>query len=167
VTSLSIEKIAPHHVVETFDCGQEALNRYLIRFALASQRASTAQTYVGLTGDLVVGFYTLVAGEVAYDDAPDRLAKGLAHHPIPIMLLARLAVSRDWQGQGLGAGLLKDAMRRTLQAADIAGIRAFAVHAKDGKAVAFYRHFDFLPSPTDLLHLFLLMKDLKRVFSKT
>ncbi len=122
---------------------------------------------MGLSGNLAFGFYTLVVGEVTYDDAPDRLAKGLARHPIPIMLLARLAVSRDWQGRGLGAGLLKDAMRRTLQAADIAGIRAFAVHAKDDKAGAFYRHFDFLPSPTDPLHLFLLMKDLKRVFSKT
>jgi len=79
------------------------------------------------------------------------------------MLLARLAVSKDWQGQGLGAGLLKDAMRRTLQAADIAGIRAFAVHAKDDSARAFYEHFGFLPSPTDPSHLFLLMKDLRNV----
>ena len=97
---------------------------------------------------------------------PAGLAKGLARHPIPIMLLARLAVSLDWQGRGLGAGLLKDAMRRTLQAADIAGIRAFAVHAKDGNAAAFYQHFDFLPSPTDPLHLFLLIKDLKQVLSE-
>jgi GNAT superfamily N-acetyltransferase len=161
VSGLHIEKLAAHHIVETFDCGQEALNRYLIRFALANQRASTAQTYLGLADDCVVGFYTLVVGEVAFDDAPGRLAKGLARHPIPIMLLARLAVSRDWQGRGLGGGLLKDAMRRTVQAADIAGIRAFAVHAKDDAAEAFYRHFDFVPSPTDPLHLFLLMKDLR------
>jgi GNAT superfamily N-acetyltransferase len=162
VTGLRIEKLAAHHTVETFDCGQEALNRYLIRFALANQRASTAQTYLGLADNRVAGFYTLLVGEVAYDDAPERLAKGLAHHPIPIMLLARLAVSRDWQGRGLGGGLLKDAMRRTLQAAGIAGIRAFAVHAKDEAAEAFYRHFDFVPSPADPLHLFLLMKDLRR-----
>jgi GNAT superfamily N-acetyltransferase len=162
VSGLHIEKLATHHVVETFDCGQEALNRYLIRFALANQRASTAQTYLGLADDRVVGFYTLVVGEVAFDDAPGRLAKGLARHPIPIMLLARLAVSREWQGRGLGGGLLKDAMRRTVQAADIAGIRAFGVHAKDDAAEAFYRHFDFVPSPTDPLHLFLLMKDLRQ-----
>jgi GNAT superfamily N-acetyltransferase len=79
------------------------------------------------------------------------------------MLLARLAVSQHWQGKGLGAGLLKDAMQRTLQAADIAGIRAFAVHAKDESARAFYEHFDFLPSPTDPLHLFLLIKDLRSI----
>jgi GNAT superfamily N-acetyltransferase len=79
------------------------------------------------------------------------------------MLLARLAVSTAWQGRGLGAGLLKDAMRRTLQAADIAGIRAFAVHAKDEPARRFYEHFGFAPSPTDPLHLFLLIKDIRRV----
>ena len=78
------------------------------------------------------------------------------------MLLARLAVAKNWQGKGVGAGLLKDAMRRTLQAADIAGIRAFVVHAKDATASAFYRHFDFLPSETDPLHLFLLVKELRR-----
>jgi GNAT superfamily N-acetyltransferase len=153
----------PQHQVESFDCGQAALNDYLIRFALTNQRANTAQTYVGLSGDEVVGFYTLVVGEVAFDDAPERLAKGLAHHSIPIMLLARLAVALTWQGEGLGAGFLKDAMLRTLQAADIAGIRAFAVHAKDDAAAAFYRHFDFIPAPTDPLHLFLLLKDLKRL----
>ncbi len=166
MTGLTIEKIAPHHAVENFDCGHEALNRYLARFALINQRASTAQTYLGLADGLVAGFYTLAVGEAACGDAPSRLAKGLARHPIPIMLLARLAVSLDWQGRGLGAGLLKDAMRRTLQAADIAGIRAFAVHAKDGNAAAFYQHFDFLPSPTDPLHLFLLIKDLKQVLSE-
>jgi GNAT superfamily N-acetyltransferase len=165
VSNFTIEKIAPHHAVEMFDCGQEPLNRYLKRFALANQRASTAQTYLGLAEANVVGFYTLVVGETSYEDAPERLAKGLARHPIPIMLLARLAISLSWQGQGLGAGLLKDAMRRTLQAADIAGIRAFAVHAKDDKVVAFYRHFDFLPSPTDPLHLFILLKDLKAILT--
>jgi GNAT superfamily N-acetyltransferase len=166
MTAFSIEKIAPHHAVEGFDCGSEALNRYLIRFALANQRASTAQTYLGLADGRVIGFYTLVVGEIAYDDGPERLGKGLARHPIPVMLLARLAVSRDWQGCGLGAGLLKDAMRRTMQAADIAGIRALAVHAKDDKAVAFYQRFDFLPSPTDPLHYFLLLKDLRKAVSE-
>jgi GNAT superfamily N-acetyltransferase len=165
VTSFRIEKIAAHHAVEGFDCGQEALNRYLVRFALANQRTSTAQTYLGLADSRVIGFYTLVVGEIAFDDAPERLGKGLARHPIPVMLLARLAVSNAWRGQGLGAGLLKDAMRRTAQAADIAGIRAFAVHAKDDAAAAFYRRIDFLPSPTDPMHLFLLMKDLRRAMA--
>jgi GNAT superfamily N-acetyltransferase len=77
------------------------------------------------------------------------------------MLLARLAIANSWQGKGLGAGLLKDAMLRTLQAADIAGIRAFAVHAKDDEARAFYEHFNFVPSPSDPYHLFRLMKDVR------
>lgn len=81
---------------------------------------------------------------------------------MPLMLLARLAVDRNWQGRGLAAGLMKDAMRLTVQAADIAGIRALAVHAKDDAARAFYRLFDFIESPTDPLHLFLLLKDLRR-----
>ncbi|MEX2112439.1 MAG: GNAT family N-acetyltransferase, partial [Pirellulales bacterium] len=88
-----------------------------------NQKAEASQSYVALIGDEVVGFYTLVVAQVEYDDAPQRLGKGIAKHPIPLMLLARLAVATSRQGQGLGSGLLKDAMLRTLQAADIAGIR--------------------------------------------
>jgi GNAT superfamily N-acetyltransferase len=160
---LTIEKLRADHSVADFDCGSQELNRFLARFALTNQQAGAAQTYVALSGSTVVGYYSLAVGEVAYDGAPDRLSKGLARHPIPIMLLARLAVSSAWQGQGLGAGLLKDSMRRTLQAADIAGIRAFAVHAKDEHARDFYAHFGFIPSPTDPLHLYLLIKDIRRV----
>lgn len=161
MTAFLVEKLSRHHAIDEFDCGEEALNRFLIRFALANQQANASQTYVGLADDAVIGFYTLVVGEVRYDDAPERLTKGLARHPVPIMLLARLAVSREWQGKGVGAGLLRDAVLRTLQAADIAGIRALAVHAKDDDARAFYQRFDFLESPTDPLHLFALIKDLR------
>jgi predicted N-acetyltransferase YhbS len=163
MTRFRIEKLTQHHALNDFDCGQEALNRFLKRFAVANQQANAAQTYVGLADDVVIGFYTLVVAEVAFDDAPQRLTKGLARHGVPIMLLARLAVNAGWQGKRIGAGLLKDAMRRTMQAADIAGIRAFAVHAKDEAASAFYRHFDFIASPTDPLHLFMLVKDLRRM----
>jgi GNAT superfamily N-acetyltransferase len=165
VTGLRIEKLARQHAVDTFDCGREELNRYLLRYAWVSQQANAAQTYLGLAGDAVIGFYTLVVGEVAYDDAPHRLTKGLARHPVPIMLVARLAVSVEWQGKRIGAGLLKDAMLRTLAAADIGGIRALAVHAKDENARTFYQHFDFVPAPTDPFHLFVLIKDLKRAQS--
>ena len=157
---LRIEKLGPGHSLDGFDCGREELNRFLMRFALVNQQTGAAQTYVAVSGQEVVGYYSLAVGEVACDDAP--LKQGLARHPVPIMLLARLAVSTAWQGHGLGAGLLKDAMRRTLQAADIAGIRAFAVHAVDEPARRFYEHFGFIPSPTDPLHLFLLIKDLRR-----
>jgi len=158
----SIEKLGSGHNLDDFDCGSQALNRFLVRFALTSQQASSSQTYVGMADRVIAGFYTLAVGQVNYEDSPPRLTKGLAQHPIPIMLLARLAVSIDWQTRGIGAGLLKDAMRRTMQAADIAGIRAIAAHAKDDAARQFYTHFNFIPSPTDPYHLFLLLKDVRR-----
>lgn len=160
---LRLEKLRSDHVVAGFDCGQEELNRFLTRYALVNQLAGAAQTYLAISGEEVVGYYSLAVGEVAYDGAPDRLTKGLARHPVPIMLLARLAVRSSSQGLGIGAGLLKDAMLRTLQAADIAGIRALAVHAKDENARRFYQHFGFIASPTDPLHLYLLIKDIKRM----
>jgi GNAT superfamily N-acetyltransferase len=161
-----VEKLRRDHPVEGFDCGREELNRYLLRYAWQNQQASAAQTYVGIAGEVVVGYHTLAVGQVILDEAPDRLKKGLARHPIPIMLLARLAIDRLWQGRGVGKALLRDAMQRTLQAADIAGIRALAVHAKDEEARRFYEHFDFVPSPTDPMHLFVLLKDVRRVLSK-
>lgn len=162
MTSLRIAKLDRGHAVERFDCGQDDLNRFLVRFALTNQLANASTTYLALADEEVVGFYTLVVGEVAYADAPERLTRGMARHPVPLMILARLGTDLRWQGRGIGKGLLKDAMLRTLQAADIAGIRALAVHAKDDTARAFYEHFDFQPSPTDPLHCFLLMKDLRR-----
>lgn len=100
VDALRIEKLRRDHPVDLFDCGREELNRFLIRFAFPNQQAGASQTYVGLSGNEIIGFYTLVVGQVSYDDAPERLTKGLAHHPVPIMLLARLAVSSPWQGRG-------------------------------------------------------------------
>ncbi len=161
-----IEKLRRDHPVEAFDCGREELNRYLARYAWQNQQAGAAQTYVGIVGEAIVGYHTLAVGHVTLEDAPQRLTKGLAKHPVPIMLLARLAIDRRWQGQGVGKALLRDAMQRTLQAADIAGIRAFAVHAKDEEARRFYEHFDFMPSPTDPLHLFVLLKDVRRIVSE-
>ena len=160
-----VEKLRRDHLVEDFDCGREELNRYLLRFAWQNQQAGAAQTYVGIVGEIIVGYHTLVVGQVTLEDAPERLTKGLAKHPVPIMLLARLAIDQRWQGQGIGKALLRDAMQRTLQAADIAGIRAFAVHAKDEVARRFYEHFDFVPSPTDPMHLFVLLKDVRRIIA--
>ena len=162
---LRIEKLRREHKVDSFDCGQEPLNRFLVRHALQSQQAEASQTYVALAKDEVVGFYTLVVAQVECDDAPVRLGKGLAKHPIPLMLLARLAIATSSQGKGLGAGLLKDALLRTLQAADIAGIRAMAAHAKDDAARSFYERFDFISSPSDSYHLFLLLKDIRRLIA--
>ena len=156
-----VEKLRRDHPVDGFSCGREELDRFLVRFALGNQLANASQTYLGLHDDAVIGFYSLVFGEVTHAQAPERVTKGLARDPVPIMLLARLAVGGAWQGRGIGAGLLKDAMRRTLQAAEIGGIRAFVVRAKDEPARHFYEHFNFVASPSDPLHLFLLIKDLR------
>jgi GNAT superfamily N-acetyltransferase len=154
-----IEKLQRTHAVENFTCGQPDLDRFLIRHALQAQQSNASQTYVALSGAEVVGFHTIVVGEVLHADAPERVTKGMPRHPIPLLVLARLAVHTQWQGRRIGAGLLRDALQRTLQVADIAGVRALAVHAKDDAAAAFYKHFGFMPSPTDSRHLFMLMKD--------
>lgn len=159
--ALRIEKLRREHQVDGFDCGKEPLNRFLTRFALQSQFANSSQTYLALSGDEVIGYYTLVFANVGFDDAPERLRKGIAHHPIPLMILARIAVSHMWAGKGVGSGLLKDAALRTLAAAEIGGLRALAVHAKDDEARTFYERFDFIASPSDPLHLFVLLKDLR------
>lgn len=158
---LRIEKLQRAHAVDQFTCGKADLDRFLVRLALQAQQANASQTYVGLSGATLVGFYTLVAGEIEHAKAPERVVKGMPRHPIPILVLARLAVHSQWQNKRLGAGLLLDAMGRVLQVADIAGVRALAVHAKDDAAAAFYRHFGFMPSPTDVRHLFMLVKDIR------
>jgi GNAT superfamily N-acetyltransferase len=157
-----IVKLHRSLALDSFDCGVASLNNFLKQYALTSQGSGGSQTYVAVVEDVVVGYYSLAAGEVAHETAPSRVAKGMARHPIPVMLLARLATDITWQGRGLGAALLADAMRRTLQAAEIAGIRALVVHAKDEKARRFYEHFDFDASPKDPLHLSILIKEIRR-----
>jgi GNAT superfamily N-acetyltransferase len=156
-----IEKLRRDHAIEGFDCGQELLNNWLRKHALQNQGAGAAQTYVGLVGEAVIGFYSLAVVQIEYSDAPERLQKGLARHPVPVLLLARLAVDQHWQKKGVGRALLRDAVLRTVQAADIAGIRALAVHAKDEQARQYYEQFDFVPSLADPLHLLVLLKDIR------
>ena len=163
----AVQKLDASHEVAAFDCGKEPLDRFLQRHALVNQKAGSAQTYVVCRGEQrVAGYYSLAVGAVEHADAPGRVGKGLARHPIPVMLLARLAIDRAEQGKGLGKALLKDALLRTAQAAEIAGIRALLVHAKDDEARAWYEQFDFEPSPTDPYHLFLLMKDLRALLGE-
>ena len=161
----SVRKLSATDSVETFDCGQPALNQFLQRYALVNQKANSAQTYVCIRAGEVVGFYSLAVGSVDPEDAPARVMKGLARHPVPVMILARLAVDRDHQGKGLGQALLKDALLRTAQAADIAGIRCLLVHSKDEAARQWYESWEFEPSPTDSYHLFLMLKDLKALLA--
>ena len=129
----------------------------------SNQQSGAARTYVACRGQRVVGYYSLAFGSIEHQAASARIRKGLARHPIPIMLLARLAVDVGEHGQGIGKGLLKDALLRTLQAANIAGLRALIVHAKDDSAKAFYERFGFESSPLDEYHLMLLLKDVRKI----
>jgi GNAT superfamily N-acetyltransferase len=159
---LNIEKLHRSHDVEQFTCGQPELDRFLIRHALQAQQANSAQTYVAVSDHEIVGFYTIVAGEVQHAQAPERVVKGMSRHPIPLLVLARLAVHTKAQGRGIGSGLLLDALGRALQVADMIGVRALSVHARDDRAAAFYWHFGFMQSPTDPRHLFMIIKDIRR-----
>jgi predicted N-acetyltransferase YhbS len=151
------------HILDPFDCGSPPLNDYLTRFAWSNQQSGAARTYVACRGKRVVGYYSLAFGSIEHEAASPRVRKGLARHPIPIMLLARLAVDIREQRRGIGKALLKDALLRTLQAADIGGLRAVIVNAKEARAKAFYEKFGFASSPIDALHLMLLLKDVRKI----
>ena len=156
-----IYKLDKQHDADNFDCGNLALNDFIRFHALPGQRANISQTYVATVGEGIVGYHTLVVSSVNYADAPERLAKGVPRYPIPVLLLARLAIDRHWQGKGLGAALVADAIRRTLQVADIAGVRALLVHAKDAEAKNFYAHLGFEPFSGETLVLYRLLKDIR------
>ena len=163
---LVIAKLALEHDPTDFDCDSEELNSFIRLYALVGQRANISQTYVAVNGRAIAGYHTLVVGDVVYEDAPDRLAKGLPRYPVPVLLLARLAVDCRRQGKGLGAALVVDAMRRTLQVADIAGVRALLVHAKDNAARNFYIHLGFEPFPHEPFILYRLVKDFRAMQGK-
>jgi GNAT superfamily N-acetyltransferase len=160
-----VRKLLATDQVDAFDCGQAALSQFLQRYALVNQKANSAQTYVCCQGDVVVGFYSLAVGSVDPEGAPSRVMSGLTRHPVPLMIMARLAVDKEHQRKGLGQALLKDGLLRTAQAADIAGIRSLLVHANDDVARLWYESWEFEPSPTDPYHLFLMLKDLKSMLS--
>jgi len=156
-----VETLAKTHGLSAFDCGKASLNDWLRRYAWQNQAADAARTYVAHRANRVVGYFSLAYGSVRREEVPERIAKGLARHPVPVVVLARLAVDRREAGRGLGKALLKDALLRIERAADIAGARAVLVHAIDDDARAFYEHFDFERSPVDDLTLMLLTKDLR------
>jgi GNAT superfamily N-acetyltransferase len=159
----NVEVLAESHDLSRFDCGEhESPNEWLKLFGVTNQKNESTRTYVVHRNRSVVGYYSISAGNVSIEVAPPRIAKGLARHPIPVILLARLAVDKAEKGTGLGKALLKDALTRIAHAADIVGARAVLVHAIDGPARKFYEHFNFEPSPVHELQLMLLMKDLRR-----
>ena len=156
----SFSPVAPldgSHDRTTFDSGVAALNLYLRNYALQNQNRGIVRNYVTTHqgSKVIVGYYSLVYASLPQKLLPPKIVKGLGKYDIPIMLLARLAVDRREQGKGLGQGLLKDAILRTMQAAGIAGLKLLLVHAKDKAAADFYRKHGFEPVPDDPLKLFL------------
>lgn len=156
--------IGSFHVVEPFDCGKEPLNDFLKKYASQNEARSLSRTFVIAGRDnRVVGYYTLAAAGVAHEKAPLEVKKRLPKYPIPMILLARLVVDRTVQGQGLGGALLKNAFRKAVLVGETVGARALLVHAKDDEAQAWYKKYGFVESPTDPLHLFLLMETIKGI----
>jgi len=150
------------HDTSSFDCGAEALNTYLKRYARQTQKREGARTYVVLDANRVVAYYTIVFGGIAWEDAPEHVRKGLGRYPIPIMMLARLAVDKIWSGKGLGNSLLLDALQRALSASEIAGLRAVVVDAKDDGAKRFYEKRGFRTWSVGSNRLFVTIPELKR-----
>lgn len=156
------EPLGPDHVLEGFDCGRPPLNTWLTKHARAAAAAGSARTYVTTDSrqDRVVGYHALTAAGVERELAGARIVRGMPRYPIPVVLLARLAVDSSVAGRGLGAWLLRDAMARTLVASETIGVRALLVHASDDNARAFYVRHGLEPSRTDRLHLMILVKDI-------
>ena len=160
----ALERLTPEHDTSEFHCGSEAQTSWLRKHALRAQAAETAAVYVACAAESrrVVAYFALSAGSVEPSDASPRITRGTGRYPVPVILLARLGVDLGEQGHGLGRALLKEVLLRTSEAADTVGARALLIHAESDAARAFYQHLaEFEPSPTDALHLFLLMKDLR------
>lgn len=158
------DKLTAQHELSDFDCGAPELTEWLQRYALQNQHAGNAATYVARRSDRVVGYYALATCGVEKAQAPDRIKKGGVPAHVPCLLLARLAVDKQEQGGGIGRGLLTDALRRAVNVSEQVGVRALLIHARDDAARDFYLHHgEFVSSPTDPLHLFLLLSHVKKV----
>jgi predicted N-acetyltransferase YhbS len=160
------EPLGRKHNRGGFSCGESELDRWLVDHALTAQASGSARVFVSTDGRRVIGYYALAAAQVDPRDTGERARKGQPRRrPLPAVLLARLAVDLAHQGHGLGRSLLQDAMLRANQAAEELGIRLMLVHAKHEAATRWYKRFGFEESPSDPLHLMLLMKDLRTLLS--
>ncbi len=157
------EKLGPHHDLSEFECGESALDDWLRRRALQNEESGASRSYVVCAGPQVVGFYTLAVGAVAHAEAPGRVRRNMPD-PVPVMIIGRLAVHKDYQNRKIGPGLLRDAVLRTLQAARIAGIRAILVHAISERARQFYEDCGFTPSPMDPMTLMITVAEAVKTF---
>ncbi len=160
-----IEPIASGHDIGSFDCGSEEQTTWLRRNALQAHQSDSAKVYVLCLRDTstVVGYYALAAGSIAHDSASSRVTKGLGRYPVPVVILTRLGVDLSEQGRGLGQALVRDALLQTAAVAERVAVRALLIHAETERAAKFYGRISpaFEESPTDALHLILLLKDLR------
>lgn len=152
------ERLGEDHEIDAFDCGDQSLNDWLRRRARRNESEGASRTYVVCVGRRVVAYYCLAAGSAALATAPGRVRRNMPD-PIPVMVIGRLAVDRAWQGKHLGSGLLADAIRRTMGAAEIAGIRAILVHAISDEARRFYEERGFMASPAAPMTMMITLKD--------
>jgi predicted N-acetyltransferase YhbS len=157
--------IAEDDDTSSFDSGDASLDEYLRTRALANHVQGASRCFVTCRAGRVVGYYALASASVQHRDSTGKVRRNMPD-PVPVILLSRLAVDRQEQGSGLGRNLLRDAILRSVAASEIIGVRALLVHALDDTARAFYTHFDFEPSPTDPLHLLLLMKDARAAIGR-
>lgn len=150
--------LTEHHGTDGFDSGKPSLDDWLKRRALRNQIDGASRTFVVPADDGAVrAYYALAAGSVMPEQATGAVRRNMPA-PVPVVILARLAVDRSLQGQGIGRALLKDALLRTLQAADTIGVRALLIHALDEEAATFYEKFGFARSPMDPLVLMMPLK---------
>ena len=155
------ELLAEHHEIDEFTSGEPALDNWLKRHALANGEGGASRTYVVCARGRVVGYYALANGAIAHNEVTGKVRRNMPE-PIPVMVLGRLAIDRSYQGRRLGASLLRDAILRTLQAADIAGIRAILVHALSEDAKKFYERCGFSTSPVDPMTLMITITDAEK-----
>ncbi len=156
------EPLVSGQKLEDFDCGKPSLNEWLLRHSRQAQASGSAKTFVAVDDERVAGYFSLTVGQVDALDAPERVRKGMGQYPVPVVILARLAVCTQDQGRGIGFGLLQDAIRRTFLIAELAGIRAMLTHPIDEDAARFYARFGFSASPLRERQLLLLLKDARR-----
>lgn len=159
------QPLGAEHELDGFDCGNAALNDWLVRHARQAQGSGSSRTFVVLNNARVAGYFSLSTGQIESIEAPDRVRRGMGRFPIPVVVLTRLAVSQQDQRQGVGVGMLQDAIRRTLVVAEQAGVRALLVHPIDEAADRFYRRFGFEDSPVRAQQLVLLLKDARRLLA--
>ena len=159
------EPLTGAHNLSAFGSGEAVLDDWLRRRALSNEGSGASRTYVVCAGGQVVGYYALATGAVALEGAIGRVRRNMPD-PIPVMILARLAVDHGYHGQGIGRGLLKDAVLRTAQAARIGGIRAILVHAISDEAKRFYERHGFRESPIDPMMLMLRVSEAVRTIGR-